>query len=113
MKAQVYCSRKSVSRKRACEEGKIKKTKRNGHQEDEHAEMKAYLGTLQNLVPFAPKNKTLSKLEVISNVIDYIHDLRETLGLQPCNAAVDMDSMSQCGNVQSPTNFEISNNSTS
>lgn len=31
----------------------------------------------------------LSKVEVISYVIDYIHELRETLGLAPCTAGDD------------------------
>ncbi len=37
----------------------------------------------------------LSKLEVISHVIDYIHDLRETLGLPPCQTDCDMDNDSE------------------
>lgn len=43
----------------------------------------------------------LSKVEVISYVIDYIHDLRETLGLPPCSALEEgldcnMETVSSC-----------------
>lgn len=38
-----------------------------------------YLSKLKDLVPYMPKNKKLSKLEVIQNVIDYICDLQSAL----------------------------------
>jgi len=61
--------------------GKVHKAKSFVKKEENSEEIKAYLNKLQEIVPFMPKNKRLSKVEVISNVIDYIRDLRETLGL--------------------------------
>lgn len=45
----------------------------------ENAEIQMYLSKLKDLVPNMPKNKKLSKLEVIQNVIDYICDLQSAL----------------------------------
>jgi len=39
-----------------------------------------------------PKNKKLSKLEVITYVIDYIQDLSETLGLPPSPSSLPSGS---------------------
>ncbi|ODM94632.1 Protein extra-macrochaetae, partial [Orchesella cincta] len=76
-------------------DGKVHKAKHHSHhhKEEENEEIKAYLNKLQEIVPFMPKNRKLSKLEVISHVIDYIRDLRQTLGLPPCNSDFDMESM--------------------
>lgn len=41
--------------------------------------MKEYLDKLKELVPHCPKNRNVSKLELIQHVIDYINDLQETL----------------------------------
>uniref|UniRef100_A0A023F8V0 Putative extra macrochaetae n=1 Tax=Triatoma infestans TaxID=30076 RepID=A0A023F8V0_TRIIF len=45
----------------------------------ENEEVQMYLSKLKELVPFMPKNRRLSKLEVIQYVIDYICELQETL----------------------------------
>ncbi|KAF6210713.1 hypothetical protein GE061_013820 [Apolygus lucorum] len=45
----------------------------------EKEELQVYLTRLKDLVPFMPKNRKLSKLEVIQYVIDYICDLQEAL----------------------------------
>lgn len=45
----------------------------------ENAEIQMYLSKLKDLVPYMPKNKKLSKLEVIENAIDYICDLQSAL----------------------------------
>ncbi|KAL0271327.1 UNVERIFIED_CONTAM: hypothetical protein PYX00_008449 [Menopon gallinae] len=42
-----------------------------------------YLSKLKDLVPFMPKNKKLTKLEVIEYVIDYICDLQYALETHP------------------------------
>ncbi|GJQ68123.1 Emc [Trypoxylus dichotomus] len=43
------------------------------HKKDiENEEIQMYLSKLKDLVPFMPKNRKLSKLEVIQHVIDYI-----------------------------------------
>lgn len=47
------------------------------------AEIHELLGKLQELVPNMPKNKKLSKLEIIQNVIDYIFDLQDALEAHP------------------------------
>lgn len=49
----------------------------------ENAEMKMYLSKLKDLVPFMPKNRKLSKLEIIQHVIDYICDLQSELETHP------------------------------
>ncbi|MCL4138747.1 UNVERIFIED_CONTAM: hypothetical protein GTU68_018152 [Idotea baltica] len=41
--------------------------------------MRVYLDKLRELVPHCPKNRNVSKLELIQHVIDYINDLQETL----------------------------------
>lgn len=38
-----------------------------------------YLERLQNLVPMCPKDRPVTKLELIQSVIDYIYDLEDAL----------------------------------
>jgi len=76
-------------------ENKINKNR--GTVVDQHStvqnndEMQELLTKLKELVPNMPKNKKLSKLEIIQYVIDYIYDLQTALeslpatGLQNCN----------------------------
>jgi len=45
----------------------------------ENEEIQMYLTKLKDLVPFMPKNRKLSKLEVIRHVIQYIAELQYTL----------------------------------
>lgn len=49
----------------------------------ENEEVQMYLSKLKELVPFMPKNKRLTKLEVIQHVIDYICDLQCALEAHP------------------------------
>jgi DNA-binding protein inhibitor ID len=49
------------------------------HRDGENAEIQMYISKLKDLVPFMPKNRKLSKLEVITNVIQYICDLQTAL----------------------------------
>lgn len=49
----------------------------------ENAEVQMYISKLKDLVPFMPKNRRLSKLEVIQNVIQYICDLQTALDSHP------------------------------
>lgn len=49
----------------------------------ENEEIQMYLSKLKELVPFMPKNRKLSKLEVIQYVIDYICDLQYALESHP------------------------------
>lgn len=42
-------------------------------------EIHELLGKLQELVPYMPKDKKLTKLEIIQNVIEYIWDLQDAL----------------------------------
>nr|QAB02857.1 extramacrochaetae protein [Bemisia tabaci] len=49
----------------------------------ENEEIQMYLSKLKELVPFMPKNRRLSKLEVIQNVIEYICDLQNALENHP------------------------------
>ena len=39
----------------------------------------SYLNKLQQMVPFCPKNRPVSKLKLIQSVIDYIYDLQQVL----------------------------------
>ncbi|CAG9828953.1 unnamed protein product [Diabrotica balteata] len=64
--------------------GKITKRK-----DIENEEIQMYLSKLKDLVPFMPKNKKLSKLEVIQYVIDYICDLQSALETHPAVNAFD------------------------
>jgi len=84
MKAQIESSGSNAYLGGVRGNGKVHKAKNFGSKqkkEENSEEIKAYLNKLQEIVPFMPKNKRLSKVEVISNVIDYIRDLRETLGM--------------------------------
>ncbi|XP_023025719.1 basic helix-loop-helix domain-containing extra-macrochaetae [Leptinotarsa decemlineata] len=85
MKAVVsaVCSENSV----ASINGKVTKRK-----DIENEEIQMYLSKLKDLVPFMPKNKKLSKLEVIQYVIDYICDLQSALETHPAVNAFDAAS---------------------
>lgn len=48
-----------------------------------HEEMQSLLCKLKNLVPNMPRNKKLTKLEIIQYVIDYILDLQIALETHP------------------------------
>lgn len=43
------------------------------------ADVMMYLERLQNLVPMCPKDRPVTKLELIQSVIDYIYDLEDAL----------------------------------
>lgn len=60
------------------------------HRDGENAEIQMYISKLKDLVPFMPKNRKLSKLEVIQNVIKYICDLQTALDSDP--AVNDFDA---------------------
>ncbi|XP_013190773.1 protein extra-macrochaetae [Amyelois transitella] len=61
------------------------------HREGENAEIQMYLSKLQDLVPFMPKNRKISKLEVIQHVIDYICDLQSALENHPAMDQFDAE----------------------
>lgn len=97
----------------------------------ENAEIQMYLSKLKDLVPFMPKNRKLSKLEVILNVIDYICDLQTALESHPAvnsfdaqtvlnglqqqqqqqNAIINNNNRQPLGVRNSQQNYSISNNS--
>lgn len=58
----------------------------------ENAEIQMYLSKLKDLVPYMPKKKKLSKLEVIENVIDYICDLQSALQTTSNSSTFEFDS---------------------
>jgi len=67
-------------------ENKVKKSSPNGHNKLDaatHEEMQSLLAKLKELVPNMPRNKKLSKLEIIQYVIDYIFDLQLALESHP------------------------------
>lgn len=59
------------------------------HRDGENAEIQMYISKLKDLVPFMPKNRKLSKLEVITNVIQYICDLQTALDSDPAVSEFD------------------------
>lgn len=61
------------------------------HRDGENAEIQMYLSKLQDLVPFMPKNRKISKLEVIQHVIDYICDLQSALENHPAVGQFDAE----------------------
>lgn len=65
------------------ESGRVTKIRHNNHRSMENEEIQMYLSKLKELVPFMPKNRKLSKLEVIQYVIDYICDLQSALDTNP------------------------------
>lgn len=65
--------------------GKVSKQRKDV----ENEEIQMYLSKLKDLVPFMPKNRKLSKLEVIQYVIDYICDLQSALETHPAVNAFD------------------------
>lgn len=75
------------------------------HRKDiENEEIQMYLSKLKELVPFMPKNRKLSKLEVIQYVIDYICDLQYALETHPTvNSAVVQASAAAMMRQSSPT----------
>lgn len=83
MKAvSVMCGETGVS---SVTTGKVTKTRKD----IENEEIQMYLSKLKDLVPFMPKNRKLSKLEVIQHVIDYICDLQSALETHPAVNAFD------------------------
>ncbi|GBP55896.1 Protein extra-macrochaetae [Eumeta japonica] len=62
------------------------------HRDGENAEIQMYLSKLQDLVPFMPKNRKISKLEVIQHVIDYICDLQSALENHPAVGSFDAEA---------------------
>jgi len=61
------------------ESGRVGKVK---NRTPENEEIHVYLSKLKELVPYVPRNRKLSKLEVIHHVIDYICDLQSALDTQ-------------------------------
>lgn len=71
----------------------------------ENEEIRVYLSKLKELVPFMPKNRKLSKLEVIQYVIDYIYDLQYALDTHPTlnSAAVHSAAAAMLASQSQPT----------
>lgn len=70
-------------------DGRVHKSRHHHPRRDiENEEIQMYLSKLKELVPFMPKNKKLSRLEVIQHVIDYICHLQHTLEAHPAAARI-------------------------
>jgi len=77
MKAvSVVCAENTIA---GINSGRVSKPRKD----IENEEIQMYLSKLKDLVPFMPKNRKLSKLEVIQHVIDYICDLQSALETHP------------------------------
>jgi len=73
------------------------------HRDGENDEIQMYLSKLKDLVPNMPKNKKISKLEVIQNVIDYICDLQRALETTSNSSAIsNFDSSAVLSGSLSP-----------
>ena len=73
-------------------------------------EMHRYLDKLKDLVPHCPKNRKVTKLELIQHVIDYISDLQDTLqsdteSESPPDSPVERMSFSDAYNMPPPNAF--------
>lgn len=80
---------KSVSPTPVCPSGVQGGRVHRPRRDIENEEIQMYLSKLKDLVPFMPKNRRLSKLEVIQYVIDYICELQYALDTHPTvNSAV-------------------------
>lgn len=90
----------------------IAKGRISRHRDGENAEMQMYLSKLKDLVPGMPKNRKLSKLEVIQNVIDYICDLQSELETHPAvntfDAAAALNGVTQLQSHLSQQQQQIS-----
>jgi DNA-binding protein inhibitor ID len=83
MKAvSVVCAENNIA---GINSGRVSKPKKD----IENEEIQMYLSKLKDLVPFMPKNRKLSKLEVIQYVIDYICDLQSALETHPAVSTFD------------------------
>ncbi|KAL5290016.1 ID2 family protein [Megaselia abdita] len=93
MKAITVCSTgASVTGIGSNNSGRISRRNHSGSISEvggENAEMKMYLTKLKDLVPFMPKNRKLSKLQIIQYVIDYICDLQSELETHPAINSFD------------------------
>lgn len=96
MKAVTMCNNTSA--------GGVQTGRVHRHRKDvENEEIQMYLSKLKELVPFMPKNRKLSKLEVIQYVIDYICDLQYALETHPTvNTAVVQASAAAMMRQSSP-----------
>lgn len=83
---------KAVVNSAVCSENGVATGKVTKRKDIENEEIQMYLTKLKDLVPFMPKNKKLSKLEVIQYVIDYICDLQSALETHPAVNAFDATS---------------------
>lgn len=85
MKAVSVVCNNSESSVSSVSNGRVTKNRKD----IENEEIQMYLSKLKDLVPFMPKNRKLSKLEVIQYVIDYICDLQSALETHPAVNAFD------------------------
>jgi hypothetical protein len=65
-------------------------------------EMQMYLNKLKELVPFIPRDKKISKLEIIENVIDYICDLQLALEVHPIRSLAITSPVTVHSSIVSP-----------
>jgi len=85
-------------------ENKVKKSSsptNSGHKLDSgttQEEMQSLLAKLKDLVPNMPRNKKLSKLEIIQYVIDYIFDLQLALEAHPSTTSPITKAHNTCLN---------------
>jgi len=75
----------------------------NSNMASDKAQMRLYLDTLKAMVPQCPKNRKVSRQELIEHVIDYISDLQDTL-------QSDSDSDSRPGSPMDAVAFSDSFN---
>jgi Helix-loop-helix DNA-binding domain len=112
VKATAQSSRKSVPA--AILDGKVRKAAQQ--QPEEQVEIQLYLSKLKDLVPNMPRNRKVSKVEVIEHVIDYICDLQMALENHPASrhgAAAIVSAMLNNNNTLTAADCNLNNNSAS
>ena len=94
-------------------DGKVRKHVVGGSDNHEQVEIQMYLSKLRELVPNMPKNRKVSKVEVINNVIDYICDLQTALldQLQQQQHPIDVQSISSINNNNNNNTNLVNGNS--
>ena len=73
-------------------EGKILKARNGNTNSNDSPQILMYLQRLQHLVPTCPKDRPVTKLELIQYVIDYIYDLESVLSVSDSETDDGMES---------------------
>lgn len=79
MKSVPLCRNNSAVAAGSVSGGRVHRASSKHRSDVEDEKIQKYLSKLKDLVPLIPKDKRISRLEVIHHVIDYICDLEDML----------------------------------